>query len=361
MLEKGWGGAEVLFRDFCIEMSRQGHSILAVVRIDSVLHKQLSIHSDSFKLIPVRRIFRKSRRWASLQFNNILQDFSPDIVVMHNEHTIRFFGRLNVPKNRCWPLVTLVPGPLTGETGELADKIIPHTNHQAKMEFHKDLVAPRFSEVVPVFSRFAPVANVQRNPQIKNLLAIGRFVPEKGFDILLHAMQLLTSAGCKLSLDIVGFGPEMENLVLQRDSLGLRGIVEIKGESCEIDKLMKQADLFVLPSVSEPFGIVLLEAMACGLPIVATKTSGPMEVLDDSSAILVESESASALSEGIQQVIHETEATFQRTCNALALYKDRYSAKVVVPKYIDVFQRCIEDKRSEFCGVSSEYYKANTF
>ena len=64
--------------------------------------------------------------------------------------------------------------------------------------------------------------------------------------------------------------------------------MQFLGHRNDIPNLIKNADLFVLPSLREPFGIIVLEAMAMGTPIIATRSEGPMEVLDDNSAILVD-------------------------------------------------------------------------
>ena len=118
--------------------------------------------------------------------------------------------------------------------------------------------------------------------------------------------------GNNLQLTIAGDKLQMENLIYQRDALNLQNNIHLIGESDDVITIMKSADLFVLPSINEPFGIVLLEAMASGLPIVATNSNGSMEIFDDSSAILVDTRSGAALSKGIQTAMLDPEATFQR-------------------------------------------------
>ena len=342
-----WRGAETLFKDCCVAMSERGHTILAVVPQKSVLHQKLMNHSDTVNLVVLRKHRRKIRWWEIRKFKRILIEFDPDVFVLHGELTVRFFEKkLNFPASRRWPIVMFVPFPLHGKTTSgIVDAIIPHTKSQASVEYHIDLVDPKFTDVVPVFSRFVPVDHVERISQIRNIIAVGSLVPEKGFNYLIDAMHKLIIEDYDLNLSIVGIGSEMENLVRQRDRLNLGSVVHFIGESDQIDKLMKKADLFVLSSVKEPFGIVLLEAMATGLPIVATKTNGPREIFfSESSVILVDSESASALSEGIRFAIEDLDATYQRACTALDLYKDRYTADVVIPKFIEVFQHCIKQR-----------------
>ena len=344
MLERGWGGAEVLFRDCCVEMSERGHDILAVVRTNSLTYKNFSSRSNTFSVVPVRRFFHKYRWWTLHKIRRIFDEFDPDIVVTHIEGATLFISKLQITSLRRWPLVAFVPFPLCQKNSKFVDTIIPHTQSQADTSYHVDLVDPHFSDVVPVFSRFSPVARVERKTRIQNLIAVGRLVSIKGFNFLIDAMHELKKSGYNLRLNIVGGGSEMESLVQQRDALGLKDVIQFQGETFQVHRLMQQAQLFVLPSVEEPFGIVLLEAMALGLPIVATKSNGPMELFDDSSAVLVNKNSGIALSEGIQLAIKDLDATYNRACNALNKFKECYSAEVVIPKYIEVFERCIDER-----------------
>ena len=345
-----WGGAETLFKDCCVEMSKRGHSILAMVPHGSVLHEKLLNHTNTVDLVPLRRYRRKYRWWTMRKFNRILNEFAPDIFVLHTELTVRFiYEKLKITENRRWPLVAFVPYPLHGKSSSgIVDAIIPHTINQATINYHIDMIDSNFSAVVPVFSSFAPIEGVKRKSRIRNIIAVGRLVPVKGFDYLIDAMHILTTKGYDLQLNIVGDGFHREHLVRKRDDLNLAKVVHFIGESHQIDKLLNQSDLFVCSSVEEPFGIVLLEAMASGLPIVATKTNGPLEIFDEYSAILVDKESGSALSKGIQMAIEDMDASYTRACNALDIYKEYYSADAVVPKFIEVFQRCVDDRKHAY-------------
>ena len=341
-----------MFRDCCIEMSNRGHSVLAVVRINSQSSKILSNYSDKFEVFCVRRIFGTFTWWTLWKFARILDEFDPDIVVTHIEGASQFITKIKHLNKRRWPLVSFVPMPLSHKKSKAVDTIIPHTKQQATVEYHTNLVDPKFSDVVPVFSRFTPVPRVKRKTRIQSLIAVGRLVPIKGFKFLIEAMRNLNELGYHLKLNVVGVGSEMSNLIQQRDALGLTDVINFAGQSHKVNEHLEQADLFILPSVSEPFGIVLLEAMASGLPIVATKTNGPMEILDESSAVLVDTKSADALSQGIHSAIHDLDATYLRACKALEVYRERYTADVVIPKYIDVFQQCIEARTQGYAENS---------
>ncbi|MGE0053992.1 MAG: glycosyltransferase [Hyphomicrobium sp.] len=109
------------------------------------------------------------------------------------------------------------------------------------------------------------------------LLAVGRLVPEKDFPTLLRAFARLSRPSVRLV--ILGKGPEEKKLKSLANELGIADRVTLAGYSKEPWRFYAQAKCFVLSSVSEPFGNVVVEAMAYGLPVVATASAGPQEIL----------------------------------------------------------------------------------
>jgi len=126
----------------------------------------------------------------------------------------------------------------------------------------------------------------------KRILFVGRFNPVKGIQYLVRAMKIVCEVLPDAKLILVGDGEERENLEHLTNSLGIRDRVDFVGmiPHEKIPDYLCQADIFVLPSLSEGFPLVILEAMACGLPIVATRVGGVPDIIEDGvNGYLVES------------------------------------------------------------------------
>lgn len=140
------------------------------------------------------------------------------------------------------------------------------------------------------------------------IIAVGRLVPQKGFVYLLEAHALLRERGIDYNLLILGQGElrrELEQLCEQRN---ITETVFMPGFVNNPFSLMKAADLFVLSSIFEGFGNVIVEAMSCGTAVVATDCpSGPAEILDNGKyGLLVPPANASSLADAMQTLLTES-------------------------------------------------------
>ena len=112
------------------------------------------------------------------------------------------------------------------------------------------------------------------------VLSVGRLVDQKDFPTLIRAFAQVRAARAARLL-ILGEGPRRHDLEALCDSLGLGGDVELAGHVNNPYPFFPRAAVFVLPSAFEGFGNVLVEAMAAGTPVVATRCGGPVEILED--------------------------------------------------------------------------------
>jgi glycosyltransferase involved in cell wall biosynthesis len=142
------------------------------------------------------------------------------------------------------------------------------------------------------------------------ILCVAALADYKGIDVLLHAAKPLLVDDPSLRLVLAGEGPRRMELEGLAASLGIRKQTQFVGHrsGAEVAQLLQGCEVFVLPSREEPFGIVLIEAMACRKPIVATAVGGIPEIVEhQKSGILVEPDNPAALTEGIRRVLRSSE------------------------------------------------------
>jgi glycosyltransferase involved in cell wall biosynthesis len=167
--------------------------------------------------------------------------------------------------------------------------------HWGKLELVRCGVDPR---------AFAPVARDGDRPPLR-VLTVSRLVPGKGFALLLDALADAVGRGHDLVLEVVGDGPDGDALRARARRLGIDGRVTWLGAvgQDEIRRSYEQADVFCLPSFAEGVPVVLMEAMAVELAVVATRIAGiPELVSDGESGLLVTPARADELAEALARL-----------------------------------------------------------
>jgi glycosyltransferase involved in cell wall biosynthesis len=137
------------------------------------------------------------------------------------------------------------------------------------------------------------------------VVAVGRLHPSKGHQDLLRATALLVASGCSLRVEIAGGGPYAAELEALIASLGLTGVASLLGPMSEeaIRDLLGTGDIFVVASHAEALGVVYMEAMALGLPVVGTTTDGALEVVEHGvCGLLVPPGNVEALAAAIEEL-----------------------------------------------------------
>lgn len=176
----------------------------------------------------------------------------------------------------------------------------------------EELYGVRNAVVVPELINLDAWRQLFRSSPAENsgrftVLSVCRFYPRKRLDVLLRAAALLRETVPELEIRIVGNGPEANRLRRIWSELHLEPVVRWLGDLtlAELAAEYKRAQVFCLPSVQEGFGIVFLEAMAAGKPIVAARAAAVPEVVRN--GILVEPESPEALAEAIVRLYRDAD------------------------------------------------------
>ena len=168
---------------------------------------------------------------------------------------------------------------------------------------------------------------------------ISRLIPQKGVHVLLEAFAACTRNHRSISLVVVGDGPERSNLENLAQKLGMNNRVHFLGYRSDVNKILPQFDIFTLPSFGEGFGLVLLEAMACGKAVVATDVMSIPEIVQQGkSGLLVPAQDVSALAEALDTLIANPELRDQLGKAGFQRLKREFTVERMVRKTVEVYQ-----------------------
>ena len=199
-------------------------------------------------------------------------------------------------------------------------------------------------DVMPNFideTRFSSAGHAPHVPF--RFLSVGHLVPQKGFDILLRALRLCLDQGVPVHLSVVGEGYQGEELRTLAAELGVTDSVDWLGapDRGDMPAIYRDANAFVLASRHESFGVVVIEALASGLPVVATRCGGPEEIITEESGMLVPPEDPSALAMAMTAM-----ARRHYDADTIRGYFDRtYSAAAVVPRLLELYESVLGERR----------------
>ena len=191
----------------------------------------------------------------------------------------------------------------------------------------------------------AEPANDAETPRI---VAVGTLKRLKGFDVLLRALALLHSEGHRFELLVAGEGPERDNLQRLTSNLGLTDCVHLLGETSDVPALLARAHLAVHASRSEGLSNAILEAMAEGLPVVATAVGGtPEMIVNGVRGLLVPPDDPSALMSAVRNLLRYPQLRRHMGQEALTWVRRHCSETAVADAYATAFSRAIIGMRGD--------------
>ena len=185
--------------------------------------------------------------------------------------------------------------------------------------------------------------DVQRERKNQNnIIYVGRLDNYKGVNYLLSGFKDVLSKVDNVKLTIVGNGPDESLLMDMANNLRIKDNVVFKGRQEDILSELYVADIFVLPSLSEGMSNVLLEAMSCGLPVVATSVGGNGDLIKDRcNGILIEPRNSMKLSAALLELLENEELAKKLGKEARKTVKENYSMDHIVDKYVELYSRLV--------------------
>jgi glycosyltransferase involved in cell wall biosynthesis len=347
------GGAERVVTSLADALAVRGHDVLIAYMTGTA---EVLPTIASIKIVSLGMTSKTDTVSALFELRRLILEFQPDIVHSHMLHA-NILARL---VRLITPIVRLISTAHSSNEGgtlrmlayrltdSLAD-ISTNVSADAVAAFIKAkavkpgrMIAMHNGIATEVFAFNANVRSQLRQALLidadcRLILAVGRLHEAKDYPNLLHALALLPVKGVTFQLCIAGDGPNkgyLEALVAQ---LGLSDRVRLLGIRHDVADLMSAADIFVLSSAWEGFGLVVAEAMACERVVVATDCGGVREVVGE-AGYLVKPKDANALAQALQTALQlpaDTCAVFGRAARQRVL--DRYALDAVVKKWLQLY------------------------
>jgi glycosyltransferase involved in cell wall biosynthesis len=171
------------------------------------------------------------------------------------------------------------------------------------------------------------------------LAVVGRLIERKNVQVLLRAVARLREAHPELTVLLAGEGPYRAELERLAGDLDLGHAVRFLGFVEDVRPLLRASDLFVLPSATEGMPISVLEAMACGTPIVATRVGSIPDVARDGrEALLVEPGSVDALADALGHALADAALRARLAASARERLLAEYTAERMAERYVEFYE-----------------------
>ena len=219
---------------------------------------------------------------------------------------------------------------------------------------HEIQVIPNFLDCANYRRRFDPdlrerLAPAQRFDAL--VLHVSNFRPVKRVDVALEVFRAIRRR-VRAKFILVGDGPVRADIERRVAEYGLTGEVAFVGEELDLVPLLSAADLFLLPSAQESFGLAALEAMACGVPVVASNVGGLPEIIEDGvTGFLCPPDAVDAMADRSVEVLIDAARHASIARAAAEAVRSRYCADRIVPLYEDAYRDVLRGRAEPSTGA----------
>lgn len=334
-----WGGGENWTLQIMEELRKRNHQIVLLSNNHSKLsekatEKDFEVHSCNISKIGIFNLAHQPALYR------ILKNTKPDSIFINSTLELRTIGlqliasgnNKNVVFNRSIPIKIrlslfkklLFKRAVTNvvvnsySVKHTISNLLNYTKHEAEVIYHGIEIDT---------TKEAPLNN-------KNIAVIGRLSYEKGVDLALDALKIVIEHEPDTKLWIIGDGKERENLEKKAENLSISKSVEFKGFVKDVDAILCQCSLLVLPSRWEGFGLVLLEAMRLGIPCIAFDHTAANEIIiDNHSGFLIPNMDIELLANKMHTLISDKLLAEKMGKNGKEIAKEKFAMEICMNKY----------------------------
>lgn len=358
------GGVETGTVDFAKYLVREGHSSIVVsnggklvkqLEREGSQHVTLGVHKKSlFQMIkmikPLRKIIQqhevdivhaRSRVPAWIAFFACRKTNASFITTCHGHYGNRFFSRI-----MSWSKLIIVPSQVIGR----------HMIDQYRVPSESIRVIPRGVDL----KRFKNLKETASQEPVCRIAIVGRITPLKGHKYFLRAMTKVTRVIPYARIWVIGEPPAkkphyLEELKTLTRRLGIEEKVEFLGRRSDVPQLLKQCDVLVMSSIEpESFGRVILEAQAVGVPVVATRVGGVLDIIDDNiTGLLILPKDPDAIAASVMRLIKDKSLRNRLSAAAREKLRKEFTIDKMAQRTLAVYEELLESQRILVIKLSS--------
>lgn len=346
------GGAENIVVSLADNLSLRGHDLLIVYLTGEAL---VMPKNPNIKVVSIGITSARDFLIAFHKVRKVLKEFRPDVVHSHMVHA-NIMARLlrltmKIPRLICTAhsnneggrmrmLAYRITDSLADMSTNVSASAVSSFIRKGAVKEGRMISVPNGINVDKF--KYDPCARqdirASLNVHSKQLiLAVGRLEPAKDYPLLFASIALLKKRTSNFTVIIVGEGTLKKELEILIEKMGIQDYVNFIGVRRDIAKIMSAADVFVLSSAWEGFGLVVAEAMACERMVVATDCGGVKEILGETN-VLVPLKSPSLLADGLfnSLKLSETEKTEMGKKSRMRII-EKYSLSLMADKFLSMY------------------------
>jgi len=226
-------------------------------------------------------------------------------------------------------------------TAKLANRIVASSEAIKKYLIEREGVPAEKIEVIYNGVEVEKFLNLSRNYRVSRPVvgSVGRLSRQKGFNYLIKAAAEIPD----IQVSIAGVGEKKASLIRQIIALGLEKQIHLAGLQKDTAAFMNGLDIFVLPSRWEGFGIVILEAGLSGLPVIASRVDGILEIIEDGKdGILFDPGDVADLVAKVKKLLADPAERERLGKNLQQKVRDKFDIKKIVKQYEDLYHRILK-------------------